>query len=211
MQNAIPIKVIQGTPNEFNAFMYGAFKHEGTQRFIDNSVNNIFSTTLTDAGKDFFSNTKDLYNQYNGAAAIHLAQAALNKVSNIFIRNDVHTITEIDKLQNAPLLMQRFIMAQPKIREMYHQQRCEGYSDTYLDMEPGKIGEQHYDYRRVMNGIAVDDNGTDKVTIYMDELHPNDRELTLNEQTSVLTTWEHVAMLMSYGDNDPTSPFNSKL
>ena len=45
-------------------------------------------------------------------------------------------------------------MAQPDIRSLYHKGHCDGYSDTYVDMEPGLVGEQHYDYRRVMDGVV---------------------------------------------------------
>lgn len=199
------IQVGYGDDLAFRALVYGADRSPGTLQFIENSVNSIgqMSNTLTEAGNNFFNNSRTLMNQFIGSDAMRLAKAALNKVSNVFVRNDIHYINDIAKLQNAPLVMQRFIMAQPDVRLRYHEQRCDGYSGTYVDMEPQRIGENHYDYRRVMNGIVVGDE--DKITYYLDTLFPNDRELDLNEQVDVLKTWEVVARLMKYGDEDPTS------
>ena len=206
-------QVIYGGPTEFNALIYGAEMNPGTMNYLQNSINNIsnFSQALTNAGNSFFSNTREIFNDLNGNVAMAKAKAALNKVSNFFNRNDIHYINELSKLQNAPVVMQRFIMAEPTIRKMYHEQRCNGYADTYIDTYKEDIGKNHYDYRRVMTGIVTTDSeGYDMYTTHLDVLVEGDRDLRIDEKSSILKTWEIVAALTKYGDTDPTDVGNGK-
>lgn len=204
------VQVIEGGSDVFNALCYSE-KHPQTLRFMENQFNNI-TQTLTDAGKSFFSDVKNIYDQFNGSEAMRLARLAVNKVKGIFDVDNVKSIFELEEIQSAGFVMQRWIMAEPLTRQMYHDQLCDGFSETYKDMSPGEVGEQHYDYRRVMNGILVDDEKNDyKVTFYLDELYSDDRELTLDEQTDIMNTWECVRTYMEKGNIDPTSQYGGKL
>ncbi|EKD22572.1 MAG: hypothetical protein ACD_84C00043G0006 [uncultured bacterium] len=205
------IAVSYGSDAEFNALCYGANKHPSTLQYLENQVSNV-SRTLTDAGRSFFSNARQLYDQLNNSEAMRLARAALNKAGSLFQSDRIRDIWDLAEIQNAPLTMQRWIMAQVDVRAAFHEQRCDGYSDTYVDNSPEDIGETHYDYRRVMHGMVMEDpEGDDKTTFYLDELHEGDRELALDEKISILNTWDVVAELMQYGEFDPTSVWNNKL
>ncbi len=95
---------------------------------------------------------------------------------------------------------------------MYHEQRCDGYSESYVDRFPGQVGENHYDYRRVMHGMVQDDQEHDwKSTFYLDELFEGDRELNFDEQVDILNTWDVVRSYLSKGQDDPTSQFGNML
>jgi hypothetical protein len=204
------IDVSYGDTTDFNNFIYGE-KHQGTLQFLENQINNV-SQYLTDAGKSFFSNARNLYNQFNSSEAMRLARAARQKISNLFQTDEIKPMWDIASIQNAPPMMQRYIMSEPTTRKLFMEQRIDGYSDSYIDMYPGTIGETHYDYRRVMNGVVtIDKTGLEKTTFYLDELAEGDRELHLDEKVIILNTWEIVADLMKYGDRDPTSVFNNKL
>ena len=200
--------IVGGDVASFNSYVYGADRDPNTLQFIRNSVNFIpnYSNTLTQAGNSYLANAYALSESLVGNRALELARMSLNRVNNAFVRNDIHYISDIDRLQNAPLIMQRYVMAMPEIRQMYQEQRCDGYSDTYRDMHPGDIGETHYDYRRVMNGMVVDEDGTDKVSFYLDDIIEGDRELLHSEQSDILKTWEVVADLIKFG-KDPTDSF----
>jgi hypothetical protein len=107
--------------------------------------------------------------------------------------------------------MQRWIMAEPTVRELYHDQRCDGFSDTYVDMEPGKVGEEHYDWRRVMSGVVRYDDDTVVAKFYMDDLREGDRELDSWEKISIVGSWEVLKIAVSQMNEDPTSVFGDKL
>jgi uncharacterized protein YbaA (DUF1428 family) len=206
------VTVMYGDNTAYNALIYGNQPHVGTMQYLQNQVSNI-STTLTDAGKSFMSNTAELWDKFHGSAAIQSAAAALRRVGSIFQANIISPLFEIGSIQNAPLIMQRYIMAQPDIREAFHKQRIDGYSNDYVDMHPGVIGEDHYDYRRVMNGVIQIDNetGEEKTVHYLDDSIGDDKDLRLDEQVDIMSTWDIVSSLMKYGERDPTDTYNGKL
>lgn len=207
------VQVVFGGANEFNALLYGQ-QHPGTLNYFENQQAQIaqMSETLTEAGKRFYANSQELYERFQGAEALRHAQAAIRKVGSVFQLDTVRDLWELGAIQNAPLTMQRWIMAQPDVREAFHNQRCDGFSDTYVDMHPGKIGRDHYDFRRVMNGMVEDDEEHGyKVTFYLDELSEGDRELTLEEKVDVLSTWDIVRSLVKTGKDDPTSAYGGQL
>lgn len=197
---------------EFDALAYKQ-PHPSTLRFLENQFTNM-SQTLSDAGRQFFSNAQSLFDSFTNSTAVRLAQAALRKAGSLFQRDEVRSIWDLGEIQNAPLTMQRFIMANPTVREMYHQQRCDGYSGTYVDQYPDDVGRDHYDYRRVTDGVLIDTPDDEeyewKCTVYFDELVEGDRPLLLEQQVDIMTMWDRVEDFMKVG-KDPTSVFGGEL
>lgn len=211
------IDIGYGGSSDFDAYVY-APTHVGTLNFLQNQITNLgnFSNTLTEAGRSFFSNAKDLFDKFNGAEALRLARLAASKVNNIFKPDVVKSIWELGEAQSAKLVMQRWIMANPDVRKAYHEQRCDGYSDTYIDMFPGDVGHDHYDYRQVMDGMPVDivdEDGEDNTvtSFYMEDPLEGDAPLALDQRLDILSTWEFVSALMKQGVDDPTSAYGGKL
>lgn len=211
----IPVTV--GSSEEFNAMAFGQ-KHPGTINFLQNQISNIqnMSNIFTDAGRMFVTAATDMFNRYNSEEALRRVSAAVRKVSHVFQSNTIRHIHDIGGLQQAPVIMQRYIMAEPTVRNMYLEQRCDGYSGTYVNMHGNAVGEDHYDYRRVMNGIVADhieeDGETNwKCTLYYEELIEGDRELTIEEQDDVINTWDAIKYAMKLGEDDPTSADNLTL
>jgi len=205
------IAVSYGGDDEFRAFVYGQNKDPRTLNYLENQLSNI-SQTLTSAGMNFFADARSIYDRFNGSEAMRLARAAINKAGSVFQTNIIRAIWESSEFQNAPLCMQRYIIAEPSVRKLFNEQRIDGYSDTYVDMHPGTIGESHYDYRQVMNGIVtIDEDGLELTRFFPDELLEGDRELDLSEKADILNSWKHVASLMKFGDRDATSVWNNKL
>ncbi len=111
--------------------------------------------------------------------------------------------------------MQNYIMANPMIRELYNQQLCDGYSDTYTDIDKNTIGDKHYHYRRVMDAVVQDttdsEGNYDWVSKnYMEDLLEGDRELEIEEKAKVLSTWEVMNAFIKAGQ-DPTNPRGGSL
>lgn len=203
------VQVIDGGLETFNALVYGQ-KHPGTLRYIQSQFNN-FTDKLTDAGRSFFSNVEQIYDQFNGSDALRIARDAINKVKMSFTPNEIISLWDLASIQTAGTVMQRWIMAEPTVRSLFHQQKCDGFSDSYIDMQPKAVGEDHYDYRRVMNGMLVFSEEHDWIaTNYFDELHDNDRELTFDEQIDIQSVWSLMQHAVSVG-NDPTNPLGGKL
>lgn len=210
------VQVITGGEEVFDALLYGK-KHPSTSAFLRQQVENV-SDRLTDASRSFFSHARDVYERISGSEAARRARAASRSLKSIWNTDDVHAMTEVHQMQHAKPVMQRWIMAQTDIRRLFQKQRCDGYEGSYVDVFPGDIGENHYDWRRVNNGFVhfvtdEDGNETDDwyASTYMDDLLPDDEELTLEEQVDIHDTWSNVVAQIRAGGSDPTSKWDSEL
>lgn len=184
------------------------------QMYIENQFSNI-SSTLTDIGRRFMETSKALYDKINDSAAIRMAKAAIRVAKSVFHPNAIIELESLEQLQAAQPIMQRYVMADPTIRRLYHAQQIDGYSDTYKDVEPGKVGHAHYDYRRVMDGMVrevVDADGEDGwvVNTYAEDLNEGDRHLDLNEKVDIINTQTLARMFIEAGE-DCTNVFGAKL
>jgi len=208
------INVIQApNPDSFN---YLAFPDQNpdTARYIQNQLTN-FSNTLTDVGLSFMNASQDIYKQINDSMSVRAAKAAVRRAKGMFHPNVIVYQDNIEDIRSSQPIMQRYNMAQPTVRELYHKQRCDGYSDTYRDMHPGDIKHDHYDYRRVMDGIIYDDVNDEgeytwAVNTYAHDNIGDDVDLTFDEKTDIISTWELIEMFMKEGE-DPTDIYENKL
>lgn len=201
--------VISGDSLEFNALIYPT-QHPNTLQYISNSLSQL-PNILTDQSRDLYQLAQQRYNQYYGSEARQRAFHALSMLNNGYQENTIYPVKTIEQSQAATLTMQRWIMSEPNIRTLYHNQQCDGYSDTYVDVEPNKVGEDHYDYRRAMSGIVRYDSDNIVADFYIDELRDGDRELDPYEQFMIQRTWETIKIAVSQMNDDPTNPFGGKL
>lgn len=205
---------------DFDALVFGQ-QHPSTLQYVEQRINDFqqnISQTLTDAGRAFFAVVPQLFEQFNGAEALRAARMAVQRLGRAFQRDEICFLPDLVSLQNAPLTMQRWIMAEPTIRRTYHLQRCDGYSDTYVDLEPGLVGDQHYDYRRVMNGIVQevpaeneDEEPGWKVSTYLEELRPGDMELAIDQKIPIFDSYAVALAIHWLGEDDITSASGNKL
>lgn len=205
---------IQGEPGQgnFDAIAFGV-PTQANLNFLEERLT-AFSNTMTEAGEQFIRRGVEVFEKYGGSEAIRLAKAAVRTVQHAFDRDIVREIKTLGGLQQAGQKMQRWIMACPEVRQRYHKQQCDGYSDTYVDMHPGDVGKDHYDWRLVNSGLVVetpDDPDYEWSSVnYMDE-NPDDEQLSLSEKLSVLSTWDIIKSMMKPGQEDPTSIYANKL
>jgi len=201
----------------FDALLYGAQSvHPNTMRYMENQFNHV-TGLLTDVGRRFSQETERVFEFFSSGESFRKARAILRNVGSLFKADDIRELTSISDFQTAGLEMQRWLMAEPDYRKLYHQQRCEGFSRTYIDRHPGRIGEDHYDYRRAMNGLFVPEKveGEEEeqyfVTEYFEELIEGDRELELSEQVDIQTSWRNLRAFVAHGGEDPGSEFGNQL
>ena len=200
----------------FNSLAYGT-PHPGTMSFLSQQFENA-STALTTAGQRFMENARTLYERISGSDAMRAMRVAGRAIRSMWQLDEVRPLYSMEELQTAPLTMQRWIMAEPMLRKEYINQRVDGYSDTYHDVHQGDVGEAHYDYRRVMDGMIVVDDKPDSdgeygwtATTYFDDLLPDDSELLLEEKVDILETWTAVRAALKAGKQDPTSRYGAML
>lgn len=206
MQAAI---VTEGNPLSFN-FLAFPEQHQATLQYLENQFTNI-SNTLTDAGRRFVETSRAIYQREHDVGLIAKAKALVRTAKNIFHPNTIVPLNTLEEIRSAQPIMQRYIMSFPELRKLYFSQRIDGYSDTYADVEPGRIGPGHYDYRRATNGMIMDEVDEDghyrwRVSQYMEELRYGDRELTFTEKADILSTWDVIKMYLDHAV-DPTNVY----
>ena len=157
------------------------------------------------------TNLASVYDFVNYDQLNAMSYALNQKVEGIWERNNIRALFELAELQTADPFNQRFIMACPEVRELYHSQQCNGYHGTYFDAQPGAIGFQHYDYRRATDELVIFTKDSWEATTYYEDLHPDDRNLLLPEKTDIQLMWESARYFVKRGKNDLTSPTDDPL
>lgn len=207
------VRVLEGSPDVFNMLIYPD-QNPFNQQFLQDQLTN-FQSSLTEAGRQFMTGAKDVYDRIHNSQAMQMAKAVVRQVGAFFNPDLIVPLDGILPLQQASTTMQRWVMAEPTIRSLYHKQLVDGYSDTYVDMEPDRIGKDHYDYRRVMTGVVQEEkDGVEYdwvVTMYPDDLIEGDRDLTSLEKNDVLNTWEILKLYAEARKEDPTNPYGGNM
>lgn len=209
------VDIVYGDDSTFSALSFGV-PHHGTVSYLTQRFHQA-GEVLGQLGTDLYQRAADLYERYSSEDAIRLAQAALRRVQTAWQPDIVYSMCQIAQFQHAQPTMVRWLMANPTVRQMYHRNEVDGYSDFYVDAEPGAVGEDHYDYRRAMDGLVVlnenpaDDEPEWYADIYFDELLPDDGDLTIEDQSFIQNSWENLCSYLAEGEDDPTSRYNAKL
>lgn len=199
-----------GGVDTFNALVYGE-PHPNTVSFVEGMLAQP-TAAIGSAGEAFMDRAREAYERFNGSEAMRVARAAARQVKSQWDRNIIRPLETIGEVQQSPYKMHRYMMAEPMVRQAYHRQQCDGYSHAYVDVAPGLVGHDHYDYRRVMDGIVQeDDQGGWYFDEYFDELDDGDRDLMFEEQFDILRSWNTLASAMMQGKDDPTSVWNAEL
>ena len=208
-------RFIDAGPMTFDALVYGR-PHPATMDFLARQFETP-TQRLTQAGQSFMAGAAEMYERISSSRAVEAMMQAARAVNAVWTGDVIRNLHTLADFQFAPLSMQRFIMAEPTIREMYLEQTIEGFSDSYVDMYPGDIGDRHYDYRRAVNGYMME-NESDapnepewSSTTYLDELVEGDRELSLSEQVDIEFSWRSLRQHLGRREEDPTSRYGSRM
>lgn len=207
------IGVIQGGSIEsFDHILYPEHSDRDRGYFRD-QVYRAFDG-LSERGREFIARAKETYERYHDGTMVRKARQLLRTIKNIAKPNTVQYLETKEDIQQAPPAMQRYIMACPEIRTLYQKQRIDGYSESYYDAYPDKIGFDHYDYRRARNGmlefIKDEETGEEnfQFRVFIDELLDGDRELELDEKLDIEYTCDNTLSLISKGIDATDSSFS---
>jgi hypothetical protein len=205
------MRIISGGIDAWDALLVGD-QSQANLSYFQNNISRLNTVQfIGDVGRSFIESAKEAYERFNGSEAMRLARALTRQVHGFFQPEVVRQLSTIGDFQSASHTMQRFVMANPAVRELYQQQRCEGYGDTYLDIEPNNIGLAHYDYRRAVEGVVqVTDEGY-VAQFFPGDLREGDKELTYQDKTDIKLTWMALEAMLDAGMDDPTSQWNAKL
>lgn len=207
------VMVIQDTPQNtmFTTAMFG----EPVRELVDyiGYQYDQASRYLTDRARGWMENAGSIFQRTDYDTLLRTTRAVSRQLKGAFRDDVIQPLYDIGQFQTAGPVMQRWIMAEPTVRQLYHEQGCDGYSGTYVDMAPHAVGETHYDYRRVMDGVVVTDEQTGQwhADSYLEPLYEGDRDLMPDEQADIQIAWRHLKRHLRDGTDDPVSPWNGEL
>lgn len=200
-----------GASAEFDALLYPQ-SNPGTLEYLNRQFSGM-SALSTDAQKNYYGRAYEVYQSYTSDAAIDFARQVAQQAHRDERMESAYIVeyNDLASLQDAGPTMQRWIMANTAVRQMYHAQRCDGYSDSYVDQEPDQFGSNHYEYRMVTDKIVESTPTEWHSTQYLETLREGDRPLTLMEKFDVMSTWLTLESFLSMMGEDPTSRYGDKL
>lgn len=201
------VMLVDGGDDAFRAIVYHGHPQQQTAVYSSSYGESV----LTAAAQQFFQHRTEIYRVLDESETARLARAAVRKVASLWQMDGIQPLRTIGQLQQATPTMQRLLMAEPTTRKLYHAQGCDGFSDSYKDAQPGKIGKAHYDYRRATNSLFMDRNGTLEATTYFENLREGDKPLTASEKADVQVSWKHLQAMILKRHEDPTDKYNNRL
>lgn len=132
------------------------------------------------------------YNYLTDHLVQHVVMTQLQDNGLAAVNDYYRELTAFNQFTQANLTMQRWVMAHPGVKELYNKQAIDGYSETYTPIDGNGVGENDYNYRRVMNNGLQDTDEGWKVQTYIDELYHGDRELNFREKVLIRNSWDAI-------------------
>lgn len=195
----IPCDVVGGGEYGANALLYKPLSQQ-TLSYLNDRLNSTLDR-MKDIGGLFTQSVRSLYDKYNSREAIQRAKMVLHGAG-VHLAQDIIYPVSYDQYHNINLLMQRYVISQPDVNDMYVRNLCYGFEDTFEDPEPGTYGEDRYDYQRVMSGVLqFEENGDGYFKFYSND--DTESELDNLDKISVLDSWDTALRLIAEG-KDPT-------
>jgi len=203
----IAINTIGGGELGFDALLY----KPPTEQVINYLQTNISkaSNIMGDIGNNFINNVRNTYDKFNNQSVINLGKSILYGAGTHMNDNVVIPLS-MDNLHTANYTMQQYIIAEPTVNKMVMDNMCNGFQETYHDVEQGVYGTERNDYRRVMDGVVQEDEDGGLYMTQYASSDENNEDLVPMDKFSVLDTWDSVAQALADGI-DPTDPDGGEL
>lgn len=179
-----------------------------------------YASNIGNAFNGFFSDTRELFDRFNGEAAQRRIRKRLRKVATVFTSDNIRPLSTMDDIQKAKPTMQRYIMANTVAQMLKEAQAIDGYSDDYQNPYHGKRGMDNPDFMRVIDGIVFTEdkyglqteNENNAWVAYQDLYYnPDEPGLDAVQQGDVMSTWDYLEVMLADRKEDPTSILKEKM
>jgi hypothetical protein len=137
------------------------------------------------------------------------AIGALRKLRHSREDNSIRRLRGIGQLQHAPRCMERYLVANPVIRQGYNNRMMAGYEDGYSKSDKWRgTAYKHTDksWQMVMQG-RTDEEELMCHTYALTDSEAN--ELSNSEAIDVIVTWKEQIRVMNETDDDVVSTYNA--
>jgi hypothetical protein len=180
------------------------------ERYLDEQLNDErVSSRFTDS---FLERARDVRRRLEDSRAYRATLATTRRLKNRGRIDKVQQLLDIGGLQHAPRAMQRYLMANRKVRSLWQRRQLEGYRDDYDQdaVNRNAIGDTHDVYRMVRSGVTrKDDDGYRAVTYYLTK--EEQAELSSADKLDIEISWAAAEQAIWNMVDDPTSQYNASL
>lgn len=194
------MNITVGSTEVFDCGLYPETPRSFTN-YLQDKVNSIasFGNGLS---QSFMDMTKSLFAKHNDEAMLAAARQIALASSSLFDMNIIMYLANLEALRNAKPLMQRFIMANPEATKLLHSQQIDGYFGSFLDTEPGCVGQDRRDYRLVTDGLVRDnEDGSISWTVNYGDYEEDDVQLSFRDKNDILDAWDITLEAIARGED----------
>lgn len=184
----------------------GGFIKSDVVSYYDQQRANQLSS-MNDYTRSMVEQAHAAYQIVNQTQSMQILRNLQAKMNTTWSPTEILMLKTIEEFRTANLVTQPYIMAHPGLRQRYFDQTVDGYSETYVNHHGDAIGENHYDYRRVMDGVVVVNDAEDPhdyvIRTYLDEgamFEGDEHRLTVYEQLNILGMWDRIPKLLEEAD-----------
>jgi hypothetical protein len=200
-------------PSAGSLFGKGLFGNlsQATVGYLQGQIQSL-AATGSDYGKRMYERSMEIFNEINSDHAVMVAESVLSQVESMMGQDMIEPLLTLPALQSARPIMQGWIMTSPKIRQGVYDGKLEGYSDTYVDLEPGLVGHEQSQYRVLMNGVLQPhEEASYQYSLYFDRTSNPDEMLTIRQAAAIVESQLAAEDAMDYGEQDPTSQYGASM
>lgn len=190
--------------HSFNQYLYPE-QHPNNFSYLTQQFANT-QALLTDMGRSIMEQAQKQFMHFYDENEIRKARAGLFLSSDHNGPDIIRPLFTLDQLRLAQPQMQRWIMAEPTLREKWQNNLATGY-ETYFDIDPKGIGENHYDHNLVYSGdFQITGEDTFLIREYPDLAMEGDVVLTGRQRNELKFTLDAVREQVLAGE-DPSDIF----
>lgn len=201
---------IEASTSDAGLMLFSGNKTSATLSELKNSVTD-FVSSLGDSSTQLVKYIQDTYSDLNFGDTFKRLRSLKGNLSFDGDSDEIARLGTLEELQGASSRMQRWVMANTKVRNLYLEGELSGYGDGYTSIQEEGLGSDYYDYRRVTNGIVltetitsedkkVESKSVSTATTYYEDLIEDDIELSIYEQFNVMSTWDTIDSILAKDD-----------
>lgn len=165
-----------------------------------------------DFRKELFERSQKLFQNISSSAAFQMADAVLMQAESCMGQDIIERLRTVEQMQTAASQMQYWIMENPYIRQLVNKGVAEGYSDTYVDPQPGVEGEAREGWQKLWHGVHREhETQAWTMSLFNGRDLDDALELPIRRLAAIIETQEDAEWLMRTGEDDITSQYGAKL
>jgi hypothetical protein len=166
-------------------------------------------SVIPEAYQNIAHTVQQTYQSMVESAASRTMDALWHKLNNTWKRDCVRYIGDVGDIQQAPNAMIPWIMANPRINTLYHEERIVGYGDRYVDPYPDLTGTERPDYQSVATGVIFQEEDRCQATTYLN--YEMNSDLSVLDRLSIVNTWRQIEKELDEELTDPTDEWNGTI